>query len=206
MGHHENAGPAKGVWYHAYVTIDIFSRYVPGWRIEAVEDGDLAADLVAEAIATQGTAPGYLHADGGAAMTSKPLASLLCDLEVTRSHNRPRTSNDNPYSESQFRTMKYVPDYPARFASNGEARAWMEQFITWYNHEHRHSGIGLHAPASVHYGTATDVRDRRQAVLDAAYHAHPERFSRRPRPPKLPERTAINDPAKRAGTSFIPTP
>lgn len=139
-------------------------------------------------------------------MTSKPLASLLCDLDVTRSHNRPRTSNDNPYSESQFKTMKYVSDYPARFASIGQARAWMEQFITWYNHEHHHRGIGLHTAASVHYGTAADVRARRQAVLDAAYQAHPERFSRRPCPPKLPERAAINDPAKRTETSYVPTP
>lgn len=199
-------GPAKGIWYHAYVVLDIFSRYVVGWRIEAIEDGELAADLVADAIAEQGTAPGYLHADGGAAMTSKPLSSLLVDLDVTRSHNRPRTSNDNPFSESQFKTMKYVSDYPDRFASIGEARAWMAGFTTWYNHDHRHSGIGLHTPASVHYGTATDVRARRQVVLDAAYLAHPERFSRRPHPPKLPEQASINDPARRTETSYVPTP
>lgn len=193
-------GPGKGCWYHAYVILDIFSRYVVGWRIEAVEDGHLAADLVADIVHTQGTAPGHLHADGGAAMTSKPLASLLVDLDVTRSHNRPRTSNDNPYSESQFKTMKYVPDYPARFASIGHARAWMEEFITWYNHEHRHSGIGLHTAASVHYGTAHDVRAARQVVLDAAYAAHPERFAKRPQPPKLPARATINDPARRSDT------
>ena len=116
-------GPAKGIWYHAYVVIDIYSRYVVGWRIETIEDGQLAADLVADAIAEQGRAPGYLHADGGAAMTSKPLSSLLVDLDVTRSHNRPRTSNDNPYSEAQFNTMKYTPDYPERFSSIGAARA-----------------------------------------------------------------------------------
>ena len=191
-------GPAKGVWYHAYVVIDIFSRYVVGWRIETVEDGELAADLVADAIAEQGRAPGYLHADGGAAMTSKPLASLLVDLDVIRSHNRPRTSNDNPYSESQFKTMKYTPDYPERFASIGHARAWMNRFTHWYNHEHRHSGIGLHTPASVHDGTADHIRDKRQLVLDAAYAKHPERFTRRPRPPRLPEKVTINDPAARS--------
>lgn len=191
-------GPSKGVWYHAYVVIDIYSRYVLGWRIEAVEDGDLAADLVSDIVTEQGSAPGHLHADGGAAMTSKPLASLLVDLDVRRSHNRPRTSNDNPYSESQFKTMKYMPDYPERFASIGEARAWMEAFVAWYNHEHRHCGIGLHTPASVHYGTAVEVQQARQRTLDAAYAAHPERFVRgRPTAPKLPERVTINDPTKR---------
>lgn len=193
-------GPGKGSWYHAYVVIDIFSRYVLGWRIEQVEDGDLAADLVADIVAEQGTAPGYLHADGGAAMTSKPLASLLVDLDVRRSHNRPRTSNDNPFSESQFKTMKYMGDYPDRFASIGEARAWMAVFTSWYNHEHRHSGIGLHTPASVHYGTAADVRAARQRVLDEAHAAHPERFHRRPQAPKLPERVTINDPVNHGGT------
>jgi len=190
-------GPAKGVWYHAYVVIDIFSRYVLGWRIENIEDGRLAADLVRDIVAEQGRPPGYLHADGGAAMTSKPLASLLCDLDVRRSHNRPHTSNDNPYSESQFKTMKYVGDYPGRFASIGQARAWMASFTSWYNHEHYHSGIGLHTPASVHYGTAADIRDSRQRVLDAAWHARPERFSRRPIAPRIPTRATINDPATR---------
>ena len=190
-------GPAKGVWYQAYVVIDIYSRLVIAWRIEHHEDGQLAADLVTEAIAEQGTAPGWVHADGGAAMTSKPLASLLSDLDVIRSHNRPHTSNDNPYSESQFKTMKYSPDYPERFASIGEARSWMNAFTYWYNHIHRHSGIGLHTPASVHTGTAETIRDQRQQTLDAAYIAHPERFHRRPVPPKLPEKACINDPAAR---------
>jgi transposase InsO family protein len=190
-------GPTKGCWYHAYVIIDIFSRYVTGWRIEAVEDGDLAADLVADIIAEQGGAPSYLHADGGAAMTSKPLASLLADMDIRRTHNRPRTSNDNPYSESQFKTMKYTPDYPERFASIGETRAWMAAFTTWYNHEHRHSGIGLHTPASVHYGTAEDVRAARQTTLDAAYADQPERFNRPPTAPRIPQRATINDPEKR---------
>jgi putative transposase len=150
----------------------------------------------------QGTPPGYLHADGGAAMTSKALASLLVDLDVRRSHNRPRTSNDNPFSESQFKTMKYTPDYPSRFATIGEARAWMGTFTHWYNHEHRHSGVGLHTPASVHYGTADAVRYHRRATLNTAYAAHPERFPRgRPQAPKLPERVTINDPATRRITT-----
>lgn len=194
-------GPVKGIWYHAYVVIDIYSRCVMAWRIETVEDGDLAADLVAEAIADQGAAPGYLHADGGAAMTSKPLASLLMDLDVSRSHNRPRTSNDNPYSESQFKTMKYTPTYPERFASIGEARGWMNAFTYWYNNVHRHSGIGLHTPISVHNGTAQIIRDQRQQVLDAAYAARPERFSKRPQPPRIPQKATINDPAARTATT-----
>src|SRR5699024_4580976 len=134
-------GPAKGIWYHAYVVLDIFSRYIVAWRIEGIEDGNLATDMISDAIAEQGAPPGYLHADGGAAMTSKPLASLLADLDVARSHNRPRTSNDNPFSESQFKTMKYTPDYPERFASIGHVRAWMAPFVDFYNHDHRHSGI-----------------------------------------------------------------
>lgn len=196
-------GPSKGCWYHAYVVIDIFSRYVVGWRVEAVEDGRLATDLVAEIVAVQGNPPGYLHADGGAAMTSKPLASLLADMDVTRSHNRPRTSNDNPFSEAQFKTMKYVPDYPQRFASIGHARAWMEEFISWYNHEHRHSGIGLYTPASVHYGTAEQIRAGRQSTLDAACAAHPQRFGKHPQAPKPPVRVTINDPLKRHETTEL---
>ena len=191
------AGPAKGIWYHAYVVLDIFSRYLLGWRIEHVEDGRLAAALVDDIVAEQGRPPGYLHADGGPAMTSKPLASLLVDLDIRRTHNRPRTSNDNPYSEAQFKTMKYLPDYPDRFASIGQARAWMQDFSTWYNHEHRHSGIGLHTPANVHYGHAEKIQHERQQTLDKAYAAHPERFRRRPLAPKLPERVTINDPTKR---------
>lgn len=190
-------GPAKGSWYHAYVVLDIFSRYIVGWRIEQVEDGQLAADLVEDIVAETGRPPGWLHADGGAAMTSKPLASLLVDLDVTRSHSRPRQSNDNPYSEAAFKTLKYSPDYPTRFASINDARAWMEGFVGYYNHEHRHSGIGYYTPASVHFGTAGLVRTQRQATLDAAYAAHPERFNRRPEAPRLPEKAAINDPTRR---------
>jgi putative transposase len=189
-------GPTKGCWYHAYVVRDIFSRYLVGWRVEGIEDGDLAAELVTDIVAEQGRAPEYLHADGGAAMTSKPLASLLIDLDVRKTHNRPRTSNDNPFSEAQFKTMKYLPDYPDNFTSIGEARAWMNGFVSWYNHEHRHSGIGWHTPASVHYETAEHIRHERQRTLDTAYATHPKRFTKRPIAPKLPTKTTINDPQK----------
>lgn len=199
-------GPGKGCWYHAYVILDIFSRYVVGWRIENVEDGTLAADLVEQIVAETGHRPGWLHADGGAAMTSKPLASLLSDLDITRSRSRPHTSNDNPYSEAQFKTMKYQPDYPDRFDSIGHARAWMDGFITSYNHEHYHSGIGYYTPASVHHGTADAVRQLRQATLDTAYAEHPERFTRRPIATKLPTIAHINDPARRRPEPAKPEP
>ncbi|MFD4977877.1 integrase core domain-containing protein, partial [Streptomyces sp. NPDC058424] len=116
---------------------------------------------------------------------------------ITRSHSRPKTSNDNPYSESQFKTVKYAPDFPDRFDSLAHAREWMEAFISYYNHEHRHSGIGLHTPASVHFGTAEQVRDQRTVTLAEAYERHPERFARRPRPPEIPAQVWINDPARR---------
>lgn len=190
-------GPSKGCWYHAYVVLDIFSRYIVGYRVELVEDGRLATELVQEIVTAQGSAPGWLHADGGAAMTSKPLASLLVDLDITRSHSRPRQSNDNPFSEAAFKTLKYFWDYPTRFDSIGHARAWMDAFVTYYNHEHRHSGIGYYTPASVHYGTAVIVQQHRQQALDAAYAAHPERFTRRPTAPELPDKAAINDPQRR---------
>ena len=136
-------------------------------------------------------------------MTSKPLSSLLSDLDVTRSHSRPRVSNDNPYSEAQFKTMKYVPDYPARFSSIGEARTWMEQFVNAYNHEHRHSGIGYYTPASVHYDTWRDVQEIRQTCLDSAYATYPERFSKKPVASSIPARVTINDPANLSKSKSI---
>lgn len=193
-------GPSKGCWYHAYVILDIFSRYIVGWRVETVEDGQLAADLVEQIAADDDTRPGYLHADGGAAMTSKPLTSLLVDLGVTGTRSRPRNSNDNPFSEAAFKTMKYVPDYPARFDSIGHARAWLSAFVDSYNHEHRHSGIGFHTPASVHYGTADAIRQLRQETLNKAYAHRPARFTRRPIAPSPPTRVAINDPERRNTT------
>jgi transposase InsO family protein len=189
-------GPVKGIWYKCYVIIDIFSRYVTGWLVAAAEDAVVAKDFLADAIARNGVEPHTIHADRGGAMVSKPVSELLVDLGVLRSHSRPRTSNDNPYSEAQFKTMKYVPDFPDRFGCLADARVFCEGFFAAYNHEHRHSGIGMHTPASVHFGTAEQIHTRRQNTLDTAYAAHPERFTRRPRPPQLPETVWINQPTE----------
>nr|WP_225448696.1 IS3 family transposase [Streptacidiphilus sp. P02-A3a] len=192
------AGPRKGVWYHAYVIIDIFSRYIVGHTVELAESAERAAELIRETIARNGIVPETVHADRGTSMTSKKVSQLLIDLGVTRSHSRPKVSNDNPYSEAQFKTTKYMPDYPERFHSLTHARDWFDAFISYYNHEHRHSGIGLHTPASVHFGTAQEIRDQRALTLTDAYARHPERFGRRPQPPKIPQTAWINDPAKRS--------
>ncbi|MEU2835186.1 integrase core domain-containing protein [Streptomyces lavendulae] len=141
--------------------------------------------------------PQTVHADRGTSMTSRKVSQLLIDLGVTRSHSRPKVSNDNPYSEAQFKTTKYMSDYPDRFDSLAHAREWFDAFIACCNHEHRHSGIGFHTPASVHFGTAEEVRDQRAVTLAEAYTRHPERFARRPRPPEIPQTAWINDPAKR---------
>jgi transposase InsO family protein len=188
-------GPVKGVWYKCYVIIDIFSRYVTGWLVANAEDAVVARDFLAAAVNRNGIEPHTIHADRGGAMISKPVSELLVELGVLRSHSRPRTSNDNPYSESNFKTMKYVPEFPERFGSLHDARTFCDGFFTSYNHEHRHSGIGMHTPASVHYGTAEQIRQQRQATLDAAYTEHPHRFTRRPRPPQRPEVAWINQPA-----------
>jgi len=187
-------GPVKGAWYKCYVILDIFSRYVTGWLVAAAEDAVVAKDFLADAVACNGIEPHTIHADRGGAMVSKPVSELLVDLGILRSHSRPRTSNDNPYSEAQFKTMKYMPDFPDRFGSLADARTFCEGFFAAYNHEHRHSGIGMHTPASVHFGTAEQVRAQRQVILDRAYTAHPQRFARRPHPPKLPETAWINQP------------
>ena len=153
--------------------------------------------MVDDAIMTNGRIPGWLHADGGAAMTSKPLSSLLTDLDIRRSHSRPNTSNDNPYSEAQFKTTKYHYTFPERFESIGHARTYMAEFLHWYNYKHYHSGIGYYTPADVYYGTAVITMAKRQQTLDRAYKANPERFRRRPKAPNPPSRAAINDPTKR---------
>jgi transposase InsO family protein len=189
-------GPTKGIWYKCYVIIDIFSRYVTGWLVASAEDAVVARDFLAAAINRNGIEPHTIHADRGGAMVSKPVSEMLVNLGVLRSHSRPRTSNDNPYSEAQFKTMKYVPDFPDRFGCLADARAFCDSFFTAYNHEHRHSGIGMHTPASVHYGTAEQVRQQRQATLNAAYAEHPHRFTRRPRPPQLPNVAYINQPTQ----------
>lgn len=190
-------GPDRGVWFDCYVIIDIFSRYVVGWMVAPTETAELAAAFISAAAAAQGVTAGTLtiHADRGTSMTSKGVAELLADLGVGRTHSRPHVSNDNPYSEAVNKTLKYCPAFPARFGSIADARAFCASFFDYYNHHHRHSGIGLHTPASVHYGTAPEIRARRAATLDAAYAANPRRFcGRRPTPPKLPTVAWINNP------------
>src|SRR4051812_12645172 len=182
-------GPVRGVYYELFVIIDIFSRYVTGWMVSPAETGELAEAFIADALATHGITRGQLtlHADRGTSMTSKPVAQLLVDLGVARSHSRPHVSNDNPYSEAQFKTLKYCPAFPGHFGSIQDARAFCTRFFDHYNQVHRHVGIGLHPPASVHYGTAAEIRTQRAVTLDAAYAANPDRFRHcKPHPPTLP--------------------
>jgi transposase InsO family protein len=190
-------GPNKGEWYHLYAIIDIYSRYICGWTVEAAEDSRRAEELIRETIERNGIVPETVHADRGTSMTSKAVSQLLIDLGVTRSHSRPKVSNDNPYSEANFKTIKYSPDFPESFDSLAHAREWCEGFFAYYNHEHRHSGIGLHTPASVHFGTADLVREQRAVTLAEAYARHPERFARRPKPPEIPTKVWINEPKQR---------
>ena len=200
-------GPQPGIWYSLYVVLDIFSRKIVGWRIETREDAELAEALVAESYTREGVQPHQLtlHADRGAAMTSKTLSELLIDLGVAQSHSRPTISDDNPYSESQFKTMKYGPSYPERFASLQAARTWMRWFADWYNYDHKHSGIALLPPAVVHDGRAEEVLLKRQATLDSAYAAHPERFPRgRPQVGQLPKQVGINLPRPITGDEATP--
>ncbi len=190
-------GPAKWTYYYLYVILDIFSRYVVGWMVAYQERASLAERLIAETAAKQQIAPDQLtlHADRGSSMTSKPVAFLLADLGITKTHSRPHVSNDNPYSESKFKTLKYRPDFPTRFASMAEARAFCQEFFPWYNTAHRHSGIGLLTPETVHYGRAAALHTARGQVLAAAYAAHPERFvNQAPAPPPLPTAAWINPP------------
>jgi putative transposase len=190
-------GPAKWTYYHLYVIIDIYSRYVPGWLIAERESAALAERLLAQTITKQHVARDQLtvHADRGTSMASKPVALLLADLGVTKSHSRPRCSNDNPFSEAGFKTLKYRPDFPDQFGSIQHARAFCQTFFGWYNHDHRHCGIGLHTPADVHYGRAEAIRATRAEVLTNAYARHPERFvGKHPEPPELPGAVWINKP------------
>jgi putative transposase len=192
------AGPRRGSWFDLYVILDIFSRYVVGWTVAAAESGELAAALIADAISLHGE-PKAIHADRGTSMTSKPVTELLLDLGVARSHSRPHVSNDNPYSEAAFKTLKYAPVFPDRFGSIADARTFCATFFSYYNNEHRHSALGLHTPASIHFGTASGVQGRRAVTLRAAYHANPMRFGRRaPRPPALPSAAWINQPTPEA--------
>jgi len=192
-------GPAKWTYYQLYVILDVFSRYVPGWMVATRESAALAERLIADTATKQGIAPGQLtvHADRGSSMTSQPVALLLADLGITKSHGRPHTSNDNPYSEAGFKTLKYRPEFPARFGSIEDARAFCRRFFSWYNGEHRHSGIAMYTPADVHYGRTIELAQVRAGVLAGAYAAHPERFVKgRPFPKPVPAEVWINRPEK----------
>ena len=192
-------GPEKWSYYYLYVILDIYSRYVTGWMLARAELAELSKRLMDESIASQGVPSGQLtlRSDRGSPMIAKPVAHLLADLGVTKSHSRPHVSNDNPYSESQFRTLKYRPDFPDRFGSFEDAQAHCRRFMSSYIEHHRHSGIGYGTPADVHYGRAEKVRELRGAVLLDAYAEHPERFVHKvPTPPALPTVAWINQPEK----------
>lgn len=192
-------GPSKHSYYYLYVILDVYSRYVVGWMIAEQENAELAEQLIAETCAKQGIEPDQLtiHADRGSAMTSKSVALLLSDLGVTKTHSRPHVSNDNPYSEAQFKTLKYRPDYPERFGSIIDARSWGRAFFDWYNNRHHHIGLALLTPADVHSGRTAVKLQQRQTILQQAYAAHPERFVRgAPVLPVLPAEVWINPPKR----------
>ncbi len=202
-------GPGKWTYFYLYVILDIFSRYVVGWMLSHREQRNLAKRLILETCVKEGIEPGQLtlHADRGPVMTSKTVSQLLADLEVTRSHSRPYVSDDNPYSESQFKTMKYRPDFPDRFGSFDRTRAFCAPFFNWYNREHHHSGIAFLTPEAVHRGRAEEVLATRQVTLDLAYAAHPERFVRRPpQVSRPPEAAWINRPDETPATAVTPSP
>ena len=191
-------GPVKWTYFHLYVILDIFSRYVVGWMVANRESNQLAQQLIGETCAKENVAPGTLtiHADRGTSMKSKPVALLLADLGVTKTHSRPQVSNDNPFSEAQFKTLKYRPEFPDRFGSIEDARALCGPFFHWNNHDHHHSGLGLLTPADVHFGRTATVLAQRQRVLSAAWREHPERFVRQPPvPARPPEAVWINPPS-----------
>ena len=198
-------GPEKWTYYYLYVILDIYSRYAVGWMLARAERAELSKRLISESIAKQGVAKDQLtiHSDRGSPMIAKGVAHLLADLGVTKSLSRPHVSNDNPYSESQFRTFKYRPDFPDRFGSYEDGHAHCSRFFSWYNDDHRHSGIGLHTPADVHYGRAQAIREQRGVVLLDAYDKHPERFVRKiPTPPALPAVAWINKPEEEVTDSL----
>lgn len=190
-------GPVKWSYFYLYVVLDIFSRYVVGWLLSTQERAALARTLIEQSCLRQGIVPGELtlHADRGSPMIAKNVALLLADLGVTKSHSRPHTSTDNPYSEAQFKTLKYRPEFPERFGSPQQARQFSRRFFQWYNRDHRHSGVGLHTPEDVHYGRAEGLREIRARTLLRAYELNPERFPNGPpEPPELPQAVWINRP------------
>ena len=199
-------GPSKWTYFYLYVILDIFSRYVVGWMVASKECARLAESFIAGTCARQRIEPGRLtlHADRGSSMTSKPVAFLLADLGVTKTHSRPHVSDDNPFSEAQFKTLKYRPDFPDRFGSAEHARAHCQDFFPWYNTEHRHSGIGLLTPHDVHHGLATQRIAARNDVLAAAHAAHPERFpAGRPVHRAEPAAVWINPPKRPTPTEEV---
>jgi putative transposase len=194
-------GPVKWMYYYLYVMLDVFSRYVVGWLIAEREAAALAEELIAESCGKQGVEPGQLtiHADNGGPMQAKSVSQLLIDLDISKTHSRPHQSNDNPYSESHFKTLKYCPQYPGQFGSLTEARQWGQPFFTWYNNEPHHTGIALLTPADLHYGRAEQILKQRQTVMQEAYAAHPERFvNGAPVLPPLPTAVWINPPPQTA--------
>lgn len=191
-------GPAKWTYYYLYVIIDIYSRYIVGWMVAHREQTALAKRLIEQSCIKQNIQPGQLtiHADRGSSMKSKGVANLLVDLGVTKTHSRPHVSNDNPYSESQFKTLKYCPEFPDRFGSIHDARSFCQPFFGWYNKEHYHSGIGLMTPQNVHYGLAEQINEVRSQVLKTAFLKHPKRFKGNvPKPFTLPKAAWINKPS-----------
>ena len=203
------AGPAKWTYYYLYVIIDVFSRYVVGWMVAHRESAALARKLIAETCKRQGIEKGQLtlHADRGSSMTSKPVAFLLADLGVTKTHSRPHVSDDNPFSESNFKTLKYRPGFPERFGEIEDARGFCGDFFAWYNNEHHHSALGMLTPSDMHHGRAEERMDERQRVLDAAFEAHPERFPKgRPVVAQPPREVWINKPRQAPGAAVAGEP
>lgn len=198
-------GPVKWTYYYLYVIMDIFSRYVVGWMIAQRESAALAKRLITETCQKQNITEQQLtiHADRGSSMKSKCVAQLLSDLGITKTHSRPHVSNDNPFSESQFKTMKYRPQYPSRFGSIQDARAFAVDFFRWYNEQHHHSGIELYTPSDVHHGRVEQIQQHRQAALDAAYQQYPKRFVNKPPKAKLPPGAVWINPPKDAEIQMI---
>lgn len=187
-------GPYRGVTYQLYLAMDVFSRMVTGWRVERREDDDLAAEMFQNAFKVRGVLPRIIHSDGGPSMTSRTLSDLFAELGIEASRNRPRVSNDNPYSESLFKTAKYAPHYPAYFTDLDHARTWTARFVEDYNHHHHHAGLEGHTPHDVHHGTWVQVHHQRTATMTALYTAHPERFAAPPRVRTPMAQVAINHP------------
>lgn len=190
-------GPVKWTYFYLYVILDVYIRYVVGWMVTSRESATLARKLIGETCAKKNVSPEQLtiHADRGSSMKSKAVALLMSDLGITKTHSRPHVSNDNPFSEAQFKTLKYRPGFPQRFGSLEDSRAFCHPFFRWYNTEHRHCGIAFMTPEDIHYGRATQILETRSAVLSAAFEAHPKRFKgKRPTPKPLPKAVWINPP------------